>query len=236
MVFRYANEIYSLGQEMLDALKTRPAGRPLKLQVGVDHMVPELVAHHLLQAAYKLPEPVQIACQQDKADRLLAALAVHELDLVLTDTPIGPGVKVRAYNHVLGECDIAIYGNADLADFYRPNFPRSLDRAPMLLPLAASSLRRSLDQWFESIGVKPQIVGEFDNSALLKSFALDGLGLCALPAVISADLHARYRFDEVGRIETIKARFYAISAERRPKHPAVIAITNAARQRLTATT
>ncbi|MBC7545520.1 MAG: transcriptional activator NhaR [Candidatus Sericytochromatia bacterium] len=230
MVYRYASEIFAIGQEMLDALKTRPVGRPLKLHVGVATVVPNLVAHQLLSSAYQLPVPVQIICQHDTSDRLLASLAMHELDLVLTDAPIGPGVKVRAYNHVLGECEVGLFGTPALAARYQEGFPRSLHQAPMLLPTAGTSLRRALDQWFDSLDIKPQIVGEFADSALMKAFALDGLGVFALPVFVGDDLQERYGFTAIGRIEGVKERFYAISAERRLKHPAVIAITNAGRQ------
>src|SRR5262249_10623204 len=158
------------GRELTDTLKGRSVGRPVRFTVGVADVLPKLIAYRLLEPALQLKEPIRIVCHEDKPDRLLAELAVHELDLVLADAPIGPLVKVRAFNHLLGESDVMIFGPAKLAAKYRRNFPRSLSGAPMLLPTENTSLRRSFDQWANDKGISPLVVGEFVDSALLQVF------------------------------------------------------------------
>jgi LysR family transcriptional activator of nhaA len=232
VVFRYADEIFSLGRELQDALKDRPTGRPVRFSVGIADVVPKLVAYRLLLPALSLPEPVHVVCREDKPDRLLAELAVHALDLVLSDAPVPPTVKVKAYSHLLGETAIAFFGTEALAAAHRRGFPGSLAGAPLLLPCEGTALRRSIDQWLEQQGVRPQVVGEFEDSALLKVFGQAGKGLFPAPAAIEAEVRAQYDVRLVGRVEAVRERFYAISAERRLKHPAVVAISEAARGRL----
>lgn len=232
VVFRYADEIFSLGRELTDTLKGRSVGHPVRFTVGVADVLPKLVAYRLLQPALQLADPIRIVCHEDKPDRLLAELAVHGLDLVLSDAPIGPIVKVRAFNHLLGESTVTIFGPAKLAKKYRRGFPRSLDSAPMLLPTEATSLRRSFDQWSEAEGIRPFVVGEFADSALLKVFGQSGAGLFPAPSVIEAEVRRQYGVQVVGRLEDVRERFYAISVERKLKHPAVVAISEAAQQHL----
>ncbi len=231
-VFRYADEIFSLGRELLDAVKGRPTGRPIRLLVGVADAVPKLIAHRLLEPALRLPEAIRIVCREDKPERLFAALSVHALDLVLSDAPIGPGINVRAFNHLLGECGVTFFGSARLAAAHRRGFPRSLDGAPVLLPAENTTLRRSLDQWFDAQGVRPVVTSEFEDSALLKVFGQAGVGLFAAPSVIEAEVCRQYGVRVVGRVASVRERFYAISVERRLKHPAVVAISEAARGKL----
>lgn len=230
MVYRHADEIFTLGRELTEAIKGRPAGRPVRFMVGVADVVPKLVAYRLLEPALRLSEPVRVVCREGTPERLLAALAVHELDLVLTDGPIGPGVKVRAFSHLLGECGVTFFGTPELATRYKRRFPKSLDGAPMLLPLPSTALRRGLDQWFDANGVRPSIVGEFADSALLNSFGQAGVGIFPAHSVIEAEVKRQYGVRVVGLAEDIRERFYAISVERRLKHPAVVAISESARQ------
>lgn len=232
MVFRYADEIFTLGRELMDAVRGRPTGRPLRLAVGVADQLAKLVTYRLIEPALKLPEPVHVVCREDKPERLLADLALHDLDLVLSDAPIHPSVKVRAFSHLLGECGVTIFGTKDLAAKYRRQFPRSLDGAPCLLPTENTSLRRSLDQWFDQQSLRPSVVSEFEDSALLSSFGERGLGLFPGPTAIEAEIRRQYGVVVVGRLEQVRERFYAISVERRLKHPAVVAISEAARERL----
>lgn len=232
VVFRYADEIFSLGRELTDTLKGRARGRPVRFLVGVVDVLPKLIAYRLLEPALRLTEPVHIVCREDKPDRLLADLAVHELDLVLADAPIGPTIKVRAFNHLLGECGVTIFGTAQLAGAYRRNFPRSLNGAPLLLPTDNTMLRRSLEQWFAAEDIHPLNAGEFEDSALLKEFGQSGAGLFPAPSVIEPEIQGRYGVQLVGRLEGVRERFYAISVERKLKHPAVVAISEAARQKL----
>jgi LysR family transcriptional activator of nhaA len=231
-VYRYADEIFGLGRELLEVVKGRPAGRPTRFTVGVADVVPKLVAHRLLEPALRLAEPVRLACREDHAERLLAALALHEVDLVLTDAPIPPSVRVRGFSHLLGECGVTIFAVQALAAVRRRRFPRSLDGAPFLLPVEATSLRRALDSWFEARGMRPAVVGEFEDSALLKVFGQAGRGLFAGPTAIEREICAQYAVAVVGRIPDVRERFYAISPERKIRHPAVAAITEAARERL----
>ena len=232
VVLRYADEIFSLGRELQDTLKGRPTGRPIRFTVGVADAVPKLVAYRLLLPALSLPEPVHIVCREDKPERLLAELSVHSLDLVISDSPVGAGVKVKAYSHLLGETPVAFFGSDALASGYRKGFPRSLEGAPVLMPTEGSTLRRSLDQWLDTEGIRPRVVGEIEDSALLKVFGQAGVGLFAAPVAIEAEVRAQFGVKLLGRVDSVKERFYALSAERKLKHPAVVAICEGARRRL----
>ncbi len=231
-VFRYAEEIFSLGQELQDSLKGRPGGRPIALNVGVADAVPKLVAQRILEPALRLPEAVRLVCREGKPERLLAELAVYGLDVILSDAPIPPSVRIRAFSHVLGECGIVFFGVAALAEAHRRQFPRSLDGAPMLLPTENTALRRSLDQWFAKEGVRPRVVGEFDDSALLKVFGQSGAGIFPAHSVIAEEVRRQHQVQPIGRTDEVRERFYAISVERRLKHPAVVALTAEARAKL----
>jgi len=231
VVYRYAEEIFGLGTELMETLKGRPTGRPARLTVGIVNVIPKLIAYRLLEPAFKLPERVRVECREDRPERLLAELATHGLDLVLADAPAGASVRVRAYSHLLGECGVSIFGAEPLAKAHRRGFPRSLDGAPFLLPTVDSALRRLLDQWFETQGIRPHIVAEFEDSALLKVFGQSGAGLFAMPSAIDAEVRHGYGVRLVGRVE-LRERFYAITVERKLKHPAVVAISEAARREL----
>jgi LysR family transcriptional regulator, transcriptional activator of nhaA len=229
VVFRYADEIFGLGREMLEALREHPLGRPLRVTVGIADVVPKLTAERVLSPALELAGPVHLICREDRSDRLLADLALHELDMILTDAPASPGMKARAFNHLLGESGIVFFGRADLARRYRRGFPASLHGAPMLLPTENTAVRRSLDQWFESKGLRPNVVGEFEDSALLQVFGLRGVGLFPAPAVISREVEKQYKVRAVGDVPEVRERLYAVTVERRINHPAVVAICDTAR-------
>lgn len=232
VVFRYADEIFGLGRELLDTVRSRPTGRPARLSVGIANVVPKLIAYRLLEPALHLPEPVLVECVEDKPERLFAELAVHALDVVIGDAPVGPSVNVRAFNHLLGESPVAVFGVEALAAAHRRGFPASLEGAPFLLPTHGTNLRRSLDQWFETQRVRPRAVGEFEDSALAKVFGQAGRGLFVAPLAIEAEVRRQYGVRKLGVIEAVRERFYAISVERRLKHPAVVAISEAARGKL----
>jgi LysR family transcriptional activator of nhaA len=232
LVYEYADQIFALGREMLDTLKDRPTGRPIRFQVGVTDEVSKLLAYRFLQPALSNVQPTHIVCREGPLDRLLADLVTHAVDLVLADTPIGPTLKVKAYSHALGDSPISVLGAAKLASAHRPRFPQSLDGAPFLLPTEQKTLRRSLDTWFDRHGIRPRIVGEFDDSALLKAFGQAGAGLFAIPTAIEPEVMHQYGVAVVGRLDDIRERYFAISVERRLKHPAVIAISEAANQLL----
>jgi LysR family transcriptional regulator, transcriptional activator of nhaA len=230
LVYKYAEEIFSLGREMQDVLKGRPTGRPLRLAVGIAGTVPKLLSHQIILPAIRMKESVRLFCFEDRSDRLLARLAVHELDLVISDRPAGPEVSVRAYNHLLGESGTTFFATPDLAARLRRGFPRSLDGAPMLLPTEGSALRRSLELWLEAERIRPQAVADFDDSALMKVFAQEGFGVFAAPTVSETEVVRQYGVKAIGHADDVKERFYAISIEKRLKHPAVLAITEAARR------
>jgi LysR family transcriptional activator of nhaA len=231
-VFRYANEIFSLGQEMMDTLRGNPVVGPLSLKVGVVDVLPKLIVRKILEPIFNLPERVRLACYESKEERLLAELGLHKLDVVLNDSPVRKGSHIKAYNHLLGECGVTFLAVAKLAKQFREGFPESLDRAPMLVPLEMAALRQSLERWFESLDIRPVIVGEFEDSALLKAFGQHGDGIFVSPSVVEKEIRYQYSVDVVGRTDAIRERFYAISFERIIKHPAVTAISNLARQNL----
>lgn len=237
VVYGYADDIFALGSEMIDVVKGRSsgAGKALGFDVGVADVVPKLIVRRLLQPALELSEPVQLACFEDTFDKLLAKLALHSLDIVIADAPVPPGSAVRAFNHFLGETGVTIFGKSQLVASLRRGFPRSLDGAPFLLPLEQLTLRRSLNQWFSKHDIAPRVVAEFEDSALLKAFGADGLGLFAGPTAVEAEIRAQYDVAVVGRTMEMKERFYAISVERRLKHPAVLAISATARDDIFAT-
>jgi LysR family transcriptional activator of nhaA len=224
LAFRYADEIFSLGREFQDAVKDRPTGRPIRCTVGVVDVLSKLVAFHLLSPALALPQAVHLTCREDRPDRLLAELATHSLDLVLADAPTPPGGSVRAFNHLLGESGVSIFAPRRLTATYRRRFPAALQGAPFLVPTEQASLRRSLAHWFEAHDIRPRIVGEFDDAALLQTFAAAGHGLFAAPTVVAHEVSRRFDVGTVGTIDGVQERFYAITVERRLKHPAVVAI------------
>jgi len=232
LVYDYADDIFALGRELIDALQGQPIGRPLRLAIGVADVLPKLVAHRLIEPALHLEEEVQIKCFEAKTERLLAHLAVHELDVVLSDAPIPSTANIRAFNHMLGECGVTVMAAPVLLPRYRKGFPQSLHEAPFLLPSEGTTLRRSLTQWFDRIGVHPRVVGEFEDSALLKVFGQAGSGVFAVPSVVTKEVQRQYQVRRIGEADGIVERFYALSVERKIQHPAVTAICDAARQTL----
>lgn len=232
VALRYSGEIFSLGQELLETLRGQPTGRPVLIRIGAPEALPKIIVHRLIEPALHLEEPVQIFCRERSPTELLADLAVHRLDVVLSDTPIPPMAKVRAYSHLLGTCGISFMAQTKLANGLRDHFPRSLDGAPVLLPSDDAVLRRDLDSWFEKVDVRPRIVGQFEDSGLLKSFGQAGEGFFAVPSVIEKEVARQYKVQKIAEIDEVTESFYAISVERRVRHPAVVAICEAARTRL----
>lgn len=232
VVFRYADEIFTLGREMVDTVKGRSTGQPIRLEVGVVDVVPKLVVRRLLEPALALPEPVRLVCHEATYDKLLPDLALHALDIVIADAPVPSGSSVRAFNHLLGETSVSFFAVKSLASSMKRRFPASLDGAPVLLPLENSALRRALNQWFDRNDIRPRVVAEFEDSALLKVFGADGVGVFTAPTVVADEVCRQYGVSVLGHAPEVKERFYAISVERRLKHPAVVAITDNARQDL----
>jgi LysR family transcriptional activator of nhaA len=233
VVYRYADEIFGIGRELLQTLRGRPsAGRAVPLTVGVANAVPKMIVQRLLQPAVSAWEQFHLVCREDSTEALLGQLATHALDVVIADVPAPPHVRVKVFNHLLGESDTTFFAGAPLALALRRRFPRSLDGTPMFLPTAHTALRRSLDQWFEAEDLHPRIVGEFDDSALMKAFGQAGDAVFPAPTAIARELARQYRVRPVERVAAVRERYYAISAERRLKHPGVLAITTAARSDL----
>lgn len=225
VALRYADEIFTLGRELTDTFKGRPAGRAQRFVVGVVDAVPKLIAYRLLEPALRLPEGVELICQEGKAEKLLGDLAIHELDVVLSDSPVGPAVHVRAYSHLLGESPLGVYGPPRAARSLRKRFPRCLAERPLLLPAETCVTRRTLNQWFYSNGISPRVRAQFEDSALLKAFAAAGAGLFFAPTVIAREIERQYSVALIATIPEVTERFYAISIERRIRHPAVLAIS-----------
>lgn len=231
-VYRYANEIFSLGRELQESLAGRTDVRGPRLVMGIADVVPKLIAHRLLEPALRSDETLRVACYEDHHERLLADLAAYELDAVLTDTPVGPRSSIRGHSHLLGECGVSLFAKPKLAERLRKNFPASLEGVPLLLPIEQTSLRRALTTWFEARGVKPRIRGEFQDSALLLVMGQAGEGVFVVPTVIERDVKDQHRVTVVARLDDVRERFYAITVERKINHPAVRAITESARSDL----
>ncbi len=232
VVFRYAQQIFGLGREMLDVIRERPVDRPMRLVVGISDVVPKLLVRQLLGPAFGQQQRLSLVCHEDQFDRLLASLAAHVLDVVIADAPIPPDSELPLFNHLLGESSVTLVAPGNLAASLKKDFPASVDGAPMLLPLTGSTLRRNLDSWFEEVGVRPDVVAEAEDSALLKAFAADGMGGMFVPTPIAAQVCGRYNVTVVADVDAVHERFYAITAERRLIHPGVIAMRSTARTHL----
>lgn len=234
-VFRYADEIFSLGRELVQSVKGASGQRPSRFAVGISDSLPKLTTYKLLEPALRIAPPFKLYVRIDKTESLLASLAVHGLDMVLSDVPVSPSVNVRAFSHLLGECGISIFGTPALARRHRSNFPQSLQNAPMLLQTVNTALRRSLDQWFDGAGITPAIVGEVEDMAMLQVLGQHGLGLFAAPTIVENEVCRQHHVRVVGQLKEVRERFYAISVERRIRHPAVVAVSTAARDSLLST-
>ena len=230
VVYRYADEIFSLGRELTSTLKGYGTQRPVRLIVGIAEVVPKMVAYKLLKVAYKQFEHMKIVCWEGRLERLLGELALHTLDIVITDTPVPTTVSIEAHSHLIGESGVTLFGPESLASRYRRDFPRSLDGAPFLLPTSNSVLRRGLDDWFRKHGIEPFIVGEFEDGATMKAFGQEGHGLFPGSSVVESEIARQYQVHKVGPISGLKERFYGITVERRLKHPAVLAISESAKE------
>jgi LysR family transcriptional activator of nhaA len=229
LVYSYAEEIFALGQELTGSLKGMARNRPLPFHVGVAEVLPKLIAYRLLQAALRIPQRVHMVCREERPEQLLGDLAVHRLDVVLSDAPANPSSHVRVFNHLLGQCGVTFFAAPTLAQERKKGFPNSLDGAPFLMPTAHAALRRNLELWFESKEIQPVICAEFEDSALLKIFGKAGEGIFAAPSVVAAEIEQQYGVEALGSSEELIERFYAISVDRKLRHPAVIAISEAAR-------
>ena len=230
LVLSFADEIFSLGGELEEALRNLPPDRRITFKVGIADVVPKTIAYRLLAPALSLPDPVRIICRENNLASLLAELALHRVDMVIADGPIPPGINVRGFNHVLGECGISFLAVPHLAKPLSKDFPRSLNGAPLLIPSETNLVQAKLLEWLDSRRIYPRIVGEFDDSALMKVFGQAGAGIFIIPAPIATEVAKQYGVRIIGSTEEVREQFYAISVERRISHPAVSAITETARE------
>lgn len=225
-VLKFAEEIFSLGDDLIGTVRGRPTGRPMRLEVGVAESVPKAIAYRILEPS--LAEPgLRIVCEEDTTDRLVRQLQSHTLDLVISDEP-----SLSATSELLGESGISVFGVTKLARAAKRGFPRSLQDAPMLLPVPGTTLRRELDQWFEERGIFPQIIGEFEDPALMSAFAQAGKGLYVAPDAVEDTRIGEGRLMRAGRMRPLRQRFYLLTVQRRIGHPTVARLAGAARERL----
>jgi LysR family transcriptional activator of nhaA len=231
--FRYADEIFSLGRELVQSLKGAHVGRQLRLVVGVSDVLAKSIVHKILRPAFELEDRVRVICRENRSvEALMGDLATHAVDVILADAPAGPGATVRAFSHPLGECGLSFLAAPRLARSCRPGFPHSLDGVPFLSPGADSTMARSLTEWFNSRGIRPTVVAELDDAALTQVLGEAGLGVFAAADVVADEIRRRFKVSLVGHTRDVRQRFYAISVERKIKHPAVAAICEIARRRI----
>jgi len=229
LVFEYADEIFSAGAELASVLQGRQLIGPTTLSVGIVSSMPKLIVERIIAPALMGEAPVRVRCHEASLEQLLSELAVHRLDIVLSDQAMPDGLGLKAYNHRLGESGMSFFAQKSKARRLCGGFPQCLDGAPMLLPSQSSVLRRRLDDWFERHQLYPRIAGEFDDSALLKAFGEAGAGIFAGPSAIEGEICRMYRMAVIGQTTDITERYYAISPERRLTHPSIVLITDTAR-------
>ena len=229
IVYGYADEIFGMGRDLKDAVDGLPGRGPLRLTVGVVDSLPKLLAHRLVMPALSAFEHLRLELTSGLPEGLFVGLAMHNLDLVLSDSPLPTAVDVKAYNHFLGDCQVVLMGAPEVAIRYREGLPGCLDDGPILMPGLHSSLRRHLLRWYRDHGLKPRVVAEINDSAVLKVFGQRGLGMFAVPTAVEADVARQYDVERIVVLEGVREEYYAISVERRIRNPAVAAITAAAR-------
>ena len=230
LVFGYADEIFSLGMELASAVKQTPTLRRLRLNVGISDSFPKLLSYQLIKPLLEAKPPVLLICREGKNEDLLGQLATHRLDIVLMDEPAPAALKFKAFNHELGNCGVSFCVHRKLAKTMKGAFPKCLDRAPALLPAQTSNVRRSLDKWFQAVRVQPEVIAEFEDAALTKVVATGGMGFIVVPTVVEREAVERYGFKVLGRTHECREYYYAVTAERRMSHPAVVKLTEMAQK------
>jgi len=230
MVLSYAEEIFSLGGELEEMVRNLPQTRQIVFTVGVADVVPKSIAHRLLAPALQMAEPVRIICKEGSVESLLADLALHKIDLLIADGPIPQNTNVRGYNHFLGSSGISFFAKKQLAKQLKDQFPASLNGAPLLIPGKSAVVSRRLAEWFEKRRLHPKIVGEFEDSALMKAFGRAGAGVFIAPTQIAKEVEEQYDVCAISDTNDVQDHFYAISVERKISHPAVAVITEKAKE------
>jgi LysR family transcriptional regulator, transcriptional activator of nhaA len=226
----YAQEIFAIGDDMLDMLRDQESQKAVPFRVGIADCVTKSIAYRLVEPALKYGERVRLVCREGRLTSLVADLAIHRLDMIIADRPMSANLNVRGYSHLLGESGLTVFGTQSLAKKMAADFPASLENAPFLLPGEDVAIRPKLIEWFEKQDLRPNIVGEFDDSALMKAFGQAGAGFFAGPTAIAAHVSEQYQVVAIGRIDSVVEQLYAITTERRITHPAVVAISKAARE------
>ncbi len=231
-VLSYADEIFSIGDELLDAIRDQGAKKSIPLKVGIADSVSKFVAYRLLELALKLAEPIRLICREGRLESLLSELSVHRLDMIIADRPMPSHLNVRGFNHLLGESELTVFGAHTVVEKLLGEFPECLNHAPFLLPGDDAAIRPKLERWLDNHNLRPVISGEFDDSALMKSFGQAGAGLFAAPSTNAAHICEQYKVQVVGKIDTVMEQLYMISTERQLTHPAIIAINEKGREDL----
>lgn len=232
LTFDYADEIFALGEALIGSLNGYREGRLSRLTVGVPNEMPKRITYRLLEPLMHEPERLRVVCHEADLSELLAGLAVHRFDVVLSDMPVAAGVRVKSFNHPIGDCGITFCGKKPLADRLRIGFPHSLDRAPLLLPTPNTEVRRSLDRWMHRLGITPNVLAEFDDSALMKEFGQGGWGVFPVSAAVAQEVEQQYGVSAVGTVNDVRVHYYAITTNRKLKNPWVVAIVESAKQGL----
>lgn len=230
VAYEYAEEIFARGRELSEILSGGTAGRMARFTIGIADVVPKLIAYRLILPALKLPDPIKLICREGDPDKLVSQLVIHEVDLVISDAPLNPSMRIQAFSHLLGQSGLSFFAHPQLAKKLKARFPRCLDGLPFLMPADNTALRRSLEHWLDLQGVRPTVVGEFEDSALAAVFSEAAVGAFAAPTPTEAQVKRQYGLSVLGRTRDIVASYYAISLDRRLKHPAVIAISEFAHQ------
>jgi LysR family transcriptional activator of nhaA len=229
-ILSYADEIFAIGDELLDVLRDQTTQKIRPFKIGIADSVPKLVAYRLVEPALHIDEPLRLICHEGQLPSLLADLSVHGLDMVIADRSMPTNLNVRAYSHLLGESGLTVFGARSLVEQFSGQFPAYLENAPFLLPGADYAIRPKLVQWLEANDLRPRIVGEFDDGALMKAFGQAGAGLFVAPTAIAQHVSKQYRVEPVGRIDSVIEQIYAITTERKLTHPAIVAISKAAQR------
>jgi len=228
--FRFAEEIFLLGQDLTESMRGRPEGHPARLAIGIADVVPKQVVAELLHAAYALEEGARVVCREGKPEVLMAALALRSFDALILDSAPPPSSRIRAHAEVLGSTGITLLGRPELAERYRPQFPKSIDGAPLLLPTYESALRPALDRWFERRKITPSVIGEFDDSALMKAIAERGIGIVPVAHAVTLHAGSQHGLEAIGTLTGAEIRLYCVTVERKAEHVALDAIRRTARE------
>jgi LysR family transcriptional activator of nhaA len=228
----YAEQMFQVGNELESLLRAQPDEQQILFRVGVADVVPKSIVYRLIAPTMQLSESVRITCREDQLERLLADLAIQRLDLVISDSPMPSHLDIKGYSQKLGECGVSFFATRALADLYGRDFPRGMQGAPLLIPGQQTVVQSRLMRWFAEQNVQPRIVGEFDDSALMKAFGKSGSGIFIAPSVIADEVMEQYDVQLIGQTDAVTESFYAISVERKVKHPGIVAITEGARRQL----